>query len=86
MTAFAEYRPERNGIGLIIGYLGSACTKTFRFMKKTVFLILTITLAATACEKDGFFDFPDDPFGMQGGQQPVTSLKDPGLAWSADSY
>ena len=86
MTAFAEYRPERNGIGLIIGYLGSACTKTFRYMKKTVFLILTIALAATACEKDSFFDFPDDPFGMQGGQQPVSALKDPGLAWSADSY
>ena len=55
-------------------------------MKKTLFLILTITLAATACEQDDFPFWPDNPFGMQEGQQPVSNLKDPGLAWSADSY
>ena len=58
-------------------------------MKKIAVFLTIISLAVTGCEG---IDFPDFPFGpdeqgeMPGGQQAVTDLKDPGLAWSADSY
>ena len=55
-------------------------------MKKITLFLVTIALAATGCEPD---DFLIDPFGfgeMPGGQQAVTNLKDPALAWSADSF
>jgi hypothetical protein len=56
-------------------------------MKKYVVLLVSIALAVAGCEG---LDFPDDdPFGsgdFPGWQQTVSNLKDPGLAWSADSY
>ena len=55
-------------------------------MKKIVLLLITIALAVTACEEN---DFSFDPFGpgdIFGEQQPVSNLKDPALAWSADSF
>ena len=55
-------------------------------MRRFSFFILTLALAATGClEVDSPFgpDGPDNPFG---GQQTVSQLKDPGLAWSADSF
>ena len=55
-------------------------------MKKSVFFLLAMAFAATGCEPDDFSFWPEDPFGMQEGQQSVTPLKDPGLAWSADSF
>ena len=55
-------------------------------MKKILFLIISIALAATGCVQDDFFLFPDDPGEFPGGQQAVSSLKDPALAWSADSF
>ena len=58
-------------------------------MKKIIFVLVTIALAATGCEPDDFLFDPFDPFGngdMPGQQQPVTNLKDPALAWSADSF
>jgi hypothetical protein len=61
------------------------CIKTF-YMKKIVLSLATIALVITSCESD---DFPFDPFGpgdTPGQQQPVSNLKDPALAWSADSF
>ena len=55
-------------------------------MKNYVFLVLVIALATTSCIQDDFPFGPDDPFGMQDGQQTVNNLKDPGLAWSSDSF
>ena len=58
-------------------------------MKKLVFVLVAIALTATGCEPDDFPFDPFDPFGngdMPGGQQPVTNLKDPALAWSAGSF
>lgn len=55
-------------------------------MKKSILFMGIILLAAAACEQD---DSPFEPFGpgdMPGEQQAVSNLKDPGLAWSADSY
>ncbi|MCR5709858.1 MAG: carbohydrate-binding domain-containing protein [Bacteroidales bacterium] len=55
-------------------------------MKKTVVFLFTIALAVSGCEG---LDFPDGPFGFEelpGGQQAVSNLTDPGLAWSADSF
>ena len=53
-------------------------------MKKSYLFLISLVLAATGCEQD------NDPFGPDGpgempGQQTVTELKDPGLAWSADA-
>lgn len=49
---------------------------------RKIFVVLTaIVLAATGCE------FDSDPFSPDNsGQQGVSSLTDPGLAWSADSF
>ena len=55
-------------------------------MRKCIVNLLSIALVLTGCEG---IVFPDNPFGpgeMPGGQQAVSSLKDPGLAWSADSF
>ena len=53
-------------------------------MKKSLlFLILTL-LAAAGCTDDNYWLWPDDP--MQGVDTPVSSLKDPALSWSADSF
>lgn len=51
-------------------------------MKKVYLIIATLMLAATGCERD---DFPFSPDGPNG-QQTISELKDPGLAWSADSF
>jgi len=55
-------------------------------MKKKFLLITAIALAATGCEPDNFLFNPFDSGDIPGFQQPVSNLKDPGLAWSADSY
>ena len=50
-------------------------------MRKIYALIVMLALAATGCE------LGVDPFSPDGtDQQPVSSLTDPGLAWSADSF
>ena len=54
-------------------------------MKKLYFL-LTIVLAATSCGQDSYFLWPDGPGGMPGDQQAVSSLTNPALKWSVDSY
>jgi hypothetical protein len=55
-------------------------------MKKKLLLIAAIAMAATGCEPDDFLFNPFDTGDIPGNQQPVSNLKDPGLAWSADSY
>ena len=55
-------------------------------MKKIFIFIVGITLAATACEQDDFPFSPFEPGEMPGEQQTVSNLKDPALAWSADSF
>ena len=58
-------------------------------MKKIALFLVTIALAATGCEPDDFQFDPFGPFGpgdIPGEQQPVSPLKDPALAWSADSF
>ena len=55
-------------------------------MKRIALLFVSIILAATGCEQDDFIDFPLGPGDEPGGQEAVTNLKDPGLAWSADSF
>ena len=58
-------------------------------MKKLIIFIVTLAVAATGCEQDDFQFDPFSPFGqgeMPGQQQQVSNLKDPGLAWSADSF
>ena len=55
-------------------------------MKKMIWILVTIGLAATGCERDDFpfsLDFPD---GFPGNEQGASNLKDPALAWSADSF
>ena len=52
-------------------------------MKKIVLLLSSIVLALTACQKEVF---PFGPGEMPGDQQGVTNLKDPALAWIADSF
>ena len=55
-------------------------------MKKIVFLLSTIVLALTACQKEDFPFGPSFPGDMPGDQQGVTNLKDPALSWTADSF
>ena len=55
-------------------------------MRKIAKLFVFFILAATGCEQDDFIDFPFGPGEMPGGQETVSDLKDPGLAWSADSF
>lgn len=52
-------------------------------MKKIVLVFATIVLAFTACQKEVF---PFGPGEMPDDQQGVTNLKDPALAWIADSF
>ena len=53
-------------------------------MRKIVWLA-TLLLLVAGCELDSFLD-PDDPDNNPWGQQTVTNLKDPALAWSTDSF
>ena len=55
-------------------------------MKRIVIILLAVSLATTGCEQDDFPFSMEGPFEMPGGQQAATNLKDPGLAWSADSF
>ena len=55
-------------------------------MNKLVSFLVTIALVATGCGQDDFPFGPEFPGETPGDQQAVTSLKDPGLAWNADSY
>ena len=52
-------------------------------MKKAVLLFLSIAFFVTGCNRNSF---PFDMNELPGGQQAVSSLTDPGLAWSADSF
>ena len=45
-----------------------------------------MVLAATSCGQDNFILWPDGPEGMFPDQQALSSLTDPALAWSADSF
>ena len=54
--------------------------------KKLVLILATIALAATGCEQDDFLFGPDFQGGFPGNGQSVSNLKDPALAWSADSF
>ena len=55
-------------------------------MKIIVLLLTTIALALTACNKDDYPFSPDGPGGNPGQQQGASNLKDPALAWSADTF
>ena len=55
-------------------------------MKRIVIILLAVSLATTGCEQDDFPFSMEGPFEMPGGQQTATNLKDPGLAWSTDSF
>ena len=56
-------------------------------MRKLVVFLTVLAFAATACEQDDYPFWSGGPGGdMPGGQQGVTNLKDPALAWSADSF
>jgi hypothetical protein len=85
-TAFAESPPFRTDCGLKIGYLADAYTKTFCVMRKYILILVTIALAATSCEQDDFPFSPDFPEEFPGNGQGASNLKDPTLAWSADSF
>lgn len=54
-------------------------------MRKITIFSVIITLLATGCEQDEFLFLMDDPSEMPGFGQTVSNLKDPGLAWSAES-
>lgn len=54
-------------------------------MRKITIFTVIITLLATGCEQDEFLFLMDDPSEMPGFGQSVSNLKDPGLAWSAES-
>lgn len=85
-TAFTESPAFRTDCGLIIGYLADAYTKTFCVMKKIILMLVTIALAATGCEQDDFPFSPGFPEEFPGNGQGASNLKDPALAWSADSF
>lgn len=55
-------------------------------MKQIVLLLTTIAFALTACVQDDFPFGPDGSGVFPGDQQAVSNLKDPSLAWSADSF
>lgn len=55
-------------------------------MKRILVLFVTIFVAATGCDKGDEFLLPDGPGGMPGGQQGASSLTDPALEWSADTF
>lgn len=55
-------------------------------MKKIVLTLVTIALAVTGCEQEDFPFTPDFPDGSPDNGQGVSDLKDPALAWSADSF
>ena len=48
--------------------------------------MLTLVLAATGCGQDDFLLWPDGQGGMFPDQQAVSSLTDPALSWSVDSF
>ncbi|MBR0534449.1 MAG: carbohydrate-binding domain-containing protein [Bacteroidales bacterium] len=52
-------------------------------MRKIIYLIVTMALVAVACSDE---DFPFKPGGFFGGDQLVSELTDPALAWSNDSF
>ena len=53
-------------------------------MKKICVFVIAAAFAVMACVPDDYWFTPDGPDGF--GQQSVSDLKDPGLAWSADSF
>ena len=53
-------------------------------MKKICVFIIAAAFAVMACAPDDYWFVPDGSDGF--GQQSVSDLKDPGLAWSADSF
>ena len=55
-------------------------------MKHSILLLTTIALALTACENGDYLLGPGGPGGTPGDQPGVSTLKDPDLAWSADSF
>ena len=55
-------------------------------MKKIALILISIMVAATGCEQDDFPFSPDFPGGSPDNEQGVSNLKDPALAWSADSF
>ena len=55
-------------------------------MRKYSLFLIILALAAISCGQDDFLFNPFDPGMMPGGQQALSNLKDPGLAWSADSF
>ena len=56
-------------------------------MKKYSLFLVILALAVTSCGQDDYFQFgPFGPGEFPGSQQAVSNLKDPGLAWSADSF
>ena len=52
---------------------------------KKLYLLLSVILAATSCGQDSMI-WPEGPGGMPGDQQAVSSLTDPALTWSVDSF
>ena len=52
---------------------------------KKLYLLLSVILAATSCGQDSLI-WPEGPGGMPGDQQAVSSLTDPALTWSVDSF
>ncbi len=55
-------------------------------MKKIFLLLVTIAVAASGCEQDPAPFQPGGTGETPGGEQGAGSVKDPGLAWSADSF
>ena len=55
-------------------------------MNKFVFYFAAMALALSACEQEDLPFWPSGPGDMPGGQQGVTNLTDPALAWSTDSF
>jgi len=55
-------------------------------MKQIALILTTIALALTACDKDDGPFNPDSPGETPEEQQGASTLKDPALAWSADSF
>ena len=54
-------------------------------MKRIILLLLSTALVVSGCLPDDYWQWPDEQ--MPGyDDSPVTSLKDPALSWSADSF
>ena len=52
-------------------------------MKKIAYLLIALAAVVTGCSEE---DFPFGQGGMNPGDQPVSELTDPALAWSDDSF